>query len=125
MSLHHTESPQLQPPHRNEPVVCRTCGRTIKRASRHQRFCSDRCREKGRERTRKAGIGGYTRAPRHPLKKPNESNGLQSQKSGPSPAIYGPADAIRQECFGGQSGERQVTADGVTSYALKRPAGAA
>jgi predicted nucleic acid-binding Zn ribbon protein len=83
--------------HRRAKVECPACGRTVERKARHQRFCSDRCKEKGRQRTRKAFLGQDTGAPTHPYKLTNKNKGMQSQKCGPNPRISGVLDALAQK----------------------------
>ena len=39
---------------RDEPVVCAKCGKKIQRLMRGQKYCSRVCRERDRERCRKA-----------------------------------------------------------------------
>jgi endogenous inhibitor of DNA gyrase (YacG/DUF329 family) len=67
-------------------VRCEACGRRVKRKSRQQLYCSDRCREwcKGQRRVRKSFLDGDTRASPHPLLLSNKNSGLQGQKSGSS-----------------------------------------
>src|SRR5215831_21012400 len=71
---------------RFETFRCQACGRCVKRKSRQQRFCSDRCRDyaKGQKRTRKAFLGGDTGAPPDPLFLSSKNKALQAQKSGSS-----------------------------------------
>ena len=71
---------------RYETFRCQACGRGVKRKSRQQRFCSDRCRDyaKGQKRTRKAFLGEDTGAPPDPLFLSSKNKALQAQKSGSS-----------------------------------------
>jgi endogenous inhibitor of DNA gyrase (YacG/DUF329 family) len=71
---------------RFELVHCEACGRRVKRKSRQQLYCSDRCREwsKGQRRVRKSFLEGDTRASPHPLFLSNKNNELQGLKSGSS-----------------------------------------
>jgi hypothetical protein len=41
----------------DEPVVCAKCGKKAKRRMRGQKYCSRICRERDRERCRKAFLG--------------------------------------------------------------------
>jgi hypothetical protein len=79
--------------HRDQPVKCPICGRSSRRRSRQQRFCSERCRNKA-ERDRRAlrrveaqgafsnGAGYYpSRREENPPKNLNDLNGLQGRKS--------------------------------------------
>jgi hypothetical protein len=67
-----------------EAVRCNACGRTVRRKARQQKYCSDRCREYGRGRSRKAFVGGDTGAPTNPPKILSQINVLQGAKSGSS-----------------------------------------
>lgn len=92
---------------RDAPVKCPACGRSVARKARQQRYCSERCKEKARERSRKCALesefterpetapqcvshsrqGGDTGAPTDSLEFVNEINGLQIQNQRPSPGI--------------------------------------
>ena len=79
---------------RFETFRCQACGRSVKRKSRQQRFCSDRCRNyahrndpsqiNGCRAIRNAS--GYLDSGRvtNPLFLRNKNNGLQGRKSGSS-----------------------------------------
>jgi predicted nucleic acid-binding Zn ribbon protein len=80
---------------RFETFRCHACGRGVKRKSRQQRFCSDRCRDFARRerdasqinaRTAIKNVVGYQDSgqPTHPFYLSNKVNGLQGQKSGSS-----------------------------------------
>ena len=75
---------------RFEAVSCQACGRKVKRKSRQQRFCSDRCRDFSRRENKartaiKIGAGYVDSAePTNPPKISNETNGLQRAKTGSS-----------------------------------------
>jgi hypothetical protein len=80
---------------RFETFRCQACGRGVKRKSRQQRFCSDRCRDFARRekdasqinaRTAIKNSVGYQGSgqPTNPLFLSNKVNGLQGQKSGSS-----------------------------------------
>jgi predicted DNA-binding WGR domain protein len=77
---------------RFEPVRCQACGRSVKRKSRQQRYCSDRCRKfASREnaasqinaRTALKNRAGYqdSRPVREPILLSNKNNSLQRAKS--------------------------------------------
>jgi endogenous inhibitor of DNA gyrase (YacG/DUF329 family) len=68
---------------RFELVRCEACGRRVKRKSRQQLYCSDRCREwsKGQRRVRKSFLDRDTRASPHPLFLSSKVNGLQREES--------------------------------------------
>jgi hypothetical protein len=79
---------------RFETFRCQACGRGVKRKSRQQRFCSDRCR-KYAERNAPYQISGRTALKnpsgyqdsgrvREPVFFSNKVNGLQGRKSGSS-----------------------------------------
>jgi len=80
---------------RFETFRCQACGRGVKRKSRQQRFCSDRCRDFARRerdasqinvRTAIKNAAGYQGSgqPTNPLFLSNKNNDLQGQKSGSS-----------------------------------------
>jgi hypothetical protein len=80
---------------RDAPVKCAACGRTVRRKSRQQRYCSDRCRKfASREnaasqinaRTAIKNRGGHRDSGRvrDPHFLSNKNNGLQGAKSGSS-----------------------------------------
>ena len=71
---------QRQATRRDAPVVCPTCGRRAERKMRGQRYCSARCRNRGRKRSRKKFLGTDTRAPATPHKSPSKNNVLQTSK---------------------------------------------
>jgi hypothetical protein len=61
---------------RDAPVMCPICGRSVQRLMRGQRFCSSRCRDRGRKRCRKVFLGTNTGAPATPHKSESKNNGL-------------------------------------------------
>jgi hypothetical protein len=101
--------------HRNVPVVCASCGRAVKRMSRQQRYCSDRCKEKGRGRVRKRFVGCTTKMPTNPPKRTNVSNELQASESR-SRLIN---NAVQIEFFGGGHWQQVVSPDGVVTYVTR------
>ena len=80
---------------RDAPVKCAACGRTVKRKSRQQRYCSDRCRVYAQRENARSQINART-AIRNPVvghdsgsvtnppKKSCQNNSLQGSKSGSS-----------------------------------------
>jgi hypothetical protein len=68
-------------PHNNSPVICASCGKRVARNGRTQRYCSARCRDRGRGRGRKALLGQDTRAPATPHKSASNINALQGAKT--------------------------------------------
>jgi hypothetical protein len=108
--------------HRSDPVKCESCGRTVARKGRGQRWCSDRCRERAKNRTRKAGLGGYTGAPPTPQKIVNEINGVRGPKSQLYPGIFAPAYIVRAEVFTGRQWAPVVSDDGVVCHVRRKPA---
>ena len=112
---------------RNEPVVCALCGRSVERAARQQRYCSARCREKGKERTRKAGLTHDTGAPPDPPKNASRNNNLRRAKSGSNHlkiharGWQAPGHVIRAHF---PAGVEVVSRDGVASFVVQlRPRG--
>jgi hypothetical protein len=71
---------RTQATRRDAPVVCPTCGRRAERKMRGQRYCSTRCRDRGRKRSRKAFLGTDTGAPATSHKSPSKNNALQRWK---------------------------------------------
>jgi predicted nucleic acid-binding Zn ribbon protein len=104
-------SPSVNPPRRDTPVVCIRCGRVVPRKARQQQFCSDTCRERARERSRKAFVGRTTGAPTNPPKKLNGFNRYGGPKSRSSLAH----SAVQTEFFGGRTWRTVVSSDGVVS----------
>ena len=75
---------------RFEAVSCQACGRKVKRQSRQQRYCSDRCRDFARRenkaRTAIKNPPGYPGSgqPTNPHFLSNKNNELRGPKSGSS-----------------------------------------
>jgi hypothetical protein len=75
---------------RDAPVKCSACGRTVRRKSRQQRHCSDRCRvyaqreNKARTAIKNPVVGQDSGSVTNPPKKNCENNSLQGAKSGSS-----------------------------------------
>jgi hypothetical protein len=75
---------------RDAPVKCSACGRTVRRKSRQQRYCSDRCRvyaqreNKARTAIKNPVVGQDSGSVTNPPKKSCENNSLQGAKSGSS-----------------------------------------
>jgi hypothetical protein len=101
---------------RDAPVLCRVCGRRVERAARQQLYCSRVCRERGKERVRKASLGGDTGAPPNPPKKLNGTNGLQRSKSRSSTPQDLLREVIETEVFDGRSWRPVTSTDGVTCW---------
>jgi hypothetical protein len=67
---------------RDDPVVCAKCERSTARRSRQQRYCSPRCRDRGRVKNPSEGCDtGQSHGPRQNI---NANNSLQGRKSGSS-----------------------------------------
>jgi len=107
---------------RRDAVSCPACGHVVERKARQQRFCSPRCKENARQRTRKASLGQDTRAPTHPHKFVNENNTLQNRKWRPSLGISAPPAVISEELFAGREWERVTSEDGVTCLVSRKAA---
>lgn len=116
-------APRRQALSRDEPVVCAYCGRKAQRQLRGQRFCSPTCRERGRERTRKAFLGTDTGAPATPRKNTRKSKELQStndRSEGWRPAAA--RRAFQVEIIDPHPWEERISSDGVeTRVAQLRP----
>jgi endogenous inhibitor of DNA gyrase (YacG/DUF329 family) len=81
---------------------CQSCGKPITHhAGRRPGYCSARCRmrEFGKGRSRKAFLGGDTRAPTKRQKIDSNNNGLQRAKINSSTRILGPASVLAIEVF--------------------------
>ncbi len=106
---------------RDAPVICAnsTCGRRVKRRSRRQKYCSDRCRQMAQHYAVKPVLGGDTLDDRNPPKKVNVSNVLHRTKS-KSDLIR---NAVQTELFAGREWERVVSPHGVVAFVtqLRRP----
>jgi len=81
--------------HRDAPVRCAACGRAVRRKSRQQKFCGDRCRQFALRENRARHLNargalknpsGYQDSGRvtQPNCFTNKNNGLQGVKSGSS-----------------------------------------
>jgi hypothetical protein len=101
------------PLYRDAPVVCPRCGRVVTRKARQQVYCSTQCRERGKERSRKAFLGQDTGAPPNPPKKVNGFNALQTRKSRSSISLQAPHRVVEPEIFGGRAWRQVTSPDGV------------
>jgi hypothetical protein len=99
---------------RDAPVVCRVCGRRVERAARQQLYCSRICRERGKQRIRKASLGPTTGAPPNPPKKLNGANGLHGSKVRSSIPQNLLREVIETEVFAGRSWRPVLSSDGVS-----------
>jgi hypothetical protein len=111
---------------RDSPVVCHVCGHTVARASRRQKFCSTRCRQKyavgknGRGCVISDGLGQDSPDTTNPHFSLNKINGLQGRKSGPNPPILGPRHVIEAEVFAGRDWAPVTSPHGVTVLVASR-----
>lgn len=107
--------------HREAPVICAnpTCGRRVKRRSRRQKYCSDRCRQVAHHYAAKSALGEDTRDDRNPRRNINVSNVMPTAKS-ETDLIR---NALQTELFAGREWERVVSPDGVEAFVtqLRRP----
>src|SRR5262249_15695079 len=71
-------------PRRGEQLRCPICGCRFERRARQQIYCSGRCCERGRTRSRKALLGQHTGPPANPPKIVSQNNNLRGAKIGPS-----------------------------------------
>jgi hypothetical protein len=75
---------------RFEAVSCQACGRKVKRKSRQQKFCSDRCRDfarrenNARRAIKNPVLGQDTGKPTNPHKLSCKNNAVQGAKTGSS-----------------------------------------
>jgi hypothetical protein len=83
---------------RKRVLACNSCGKQIEhRAGRRPRFCSTRCKEKGRIRVRKAFLVPDTGAPAKLQKKNKQFKVLQRAKTLSSHRILAPAHVLAVE----------------------------
>jgi hypothetical protein len=95
-------------------IVTCPCGKQIEhRIGRRPRFCSARCKEKARTRVRRAFLDRDTVAPAKLEKKNSEYKAFQRAKMLSSRRIFGPADVLAVEVWGGRSWEPAISSDGV------------
>jgi hypothetical protein len=99
--------------HRDAPVVCARCKRSVPRKARQQKYCSARCRELAKERSRKAFLGQDTGAPPNPPKKINGFKSLPVPKTGSSISPKVPRRVIEVEVFGGREWQQTTSSGGV------------
>jgi endogenous inhibitor of DNA gyrase (YacG/DUF329 family) len=88
---------------RTRKLDCRSCGKPITHhTGRRPSYCSARCRmrEFGKGRSRKAFLGGDTRAPTKRQKIDSNNNALQRAKIQSGTRILGPASVLAIEVFG-------------------------
>jgi hypothetical protein len=99
---------------RDQVVVCESCGERVERRMRGQRFCSTRCRDRARGRSRKAFLGKDTRVPTSPARFRNKCNNLPAiiDESSPAKSVL-LARAIQVECFYPHQWAQKVSPDGV------------
>jgi hypothetical protein len=96
---------------RFEAVSCQACGRKVKRKSRQQKFCCDRCRKfAARELEARTAIknpSGYQDSGpvREPIIFPSKNNAVQMGKSGSS---------IPLNVLGGHRWQNSITIDAKT-----------
>jgi hypothetical protein len=105
-----TPRPQLV---RRDKLICKGCGREVARRARQQRYCSARCKEKGRTRVRKAALAPAPRAPAHRAIESNKINALQRAKTLSTHRIIAPAAVLDAEVLD-RSWQPAVSSDGVT-----------
>src|SRR5262245_59419521 len=57
---------------RRTPVVCPVCGSSFQRRAQKQIFCSTRCRERGKDRSRKTAVQPIKIEPHYPQRRATE-----------------------------------------------------
>lgn len=124
--MHPTYAPtpsknQLRVHHRDTPVTCAACGRQVSRKTRHQRFCSTRCRKQGfyAENVRQ-GVFNPHSGPSGPLgtralKNVRKFKRLRGAKPASNPGIQGPRAVLQAEVIDGHDWVPVVSSDGVKS----------
>jgi hypothetical protein len=107
---------------RDAPLKCAHCHRTVRRKSRHQRFCSRRCRVSAFRA--KTTVHAPEKVPPYPPtgsrnaqdKKASNPNGLKRKISGSIPHILGPVHVIEAEVVAERDWRKVTSADGVDSF---------
>jgi hypothetical protein len=126
-------SPQnIQAAHRNDPVRCPICDRTVERKSRQQNYCSTRCRkrawlEKPAGALKKSARYPYSGHRDAPQNSASQINALQQTKTGSSlfyNGIIGPRAVIQAEVIAGHEWQEVISTGGVRSHQtiIRRPA---
>jgi hypothetical protein len=107
---------------RDSLVTCETCGREVPRQMRGQRFCSAKCRDRGRGRSRKSFLNKDARSPATPTQKARVFNGLDWAKRQSGSRLISLREVIDKECFGGRPCRDVISPDGVDVkvYTLSR-----
>jgi hypothetical protein len=96
-----TQAPRRPIPRPGELLSCPICERKFKRHARQQRYCSARCRDRGRNRSRKAFLGADTRAPAHPDKSASEINAVGRRKVRSNLFANAPLNILGGYCWQG------------------------
>jgi hypothetical protein len=107
---------------RDQAVLCDHCGRKVRRKSRHQRFCSRRCRVSAHRA--KTFVQAIKKRRRYPPTgdETNASNIVSNSKRvpqrflGSSPHIRGPKHVIEDEVVAGRDWRQVTSADGIASF---------
>jgi hypothetical protein len=105
---------------RDEPVVCAKCGKRTKRRMRGQKYCSRTCRERSRERCRKAFLDHNACAPATSKKNHRYSSSLAAAKRRGSHEICGPSHVIKSECYASREWKLVISPDGVPAWVARR-----
>ena len=120
-----TPAVNYQAARRDTPVKCAVCGRTARRKSRQQKYCSTRCRQQAHygklvaEGRFDPVLGLDTALPTNPPKKSNSVNGLQAAESRSTPHIFGPRRVTERELFVGRDWIPVVSPDGVIAQVAR------
>jgi hypothetical protein len=123
----------VQDGRRGEHLQCKTCGKRVERAARHQLYCSRKCRQldnyqkaiaEGRRCVGNPLPARDTALPTHPPGKPLNGHDFLGRNSRPTPRInVVPRVVIETEIVAGRTWTTVVSPDGVrcqVAAALRR-----
>jgi hypothetical protein len=105
--------------HRSSPFTCSACGRVVERKARQQKFCSERCRMRGRYFASKPENKSLTGLPcqKHSTNPPKNINDVKANSQG----VFGPPCA---EVTNAHTWTPATSSSGVASFVttLRQPA---
>jgi hypothetical protein len=96
---------------RNTPLTCAACGQVVERKARQQKFCSERCRMRGRYFASKPESKSLSGLPcqNHSTKPPKNINEIKGNSQG----IFGPRCAVAVEIIDAHEWREVVSPNGV------------
>jgi hypothetical protein len=121
-----SRTPHIQAARRDTLVRCPTCGATVSRAARQQRFCSTRCRKRAirgpaRYQTSKNNFASLCEPliENHGTNPPKNTN----RNNAPQRGISGPKSVVQVEIVEARAWAEVVSSDGVRSLVSLVPPG--